>query len=109
MNEVYLEGSIISIEKPQHTTNTQCHLKICLQVAHVTAQKKTKSEKYTINAWNKLATWGLNNLELGMKVFVKGYLTQQSYKNVPLTEVTASKFIIGKPLTSEKFPTFPTS
>ena len=95
MNEVYLEGIITDIEEPQHTVNTQRHLKIRLKVSHVTTQKKTKSEKYTINAWNKLATWGLNNLELGMKILVKGYLTQQSYSNILFTEITASKFIIG--------------
>ena len=54
------------------------------------------NELYTINAWNRLAEWAVQMLQSGMHVYVKGYLTQRTQQNGPLTEVTAKLLCSGR-------------
>ena len=94
MNEVFLEGTVVSITMVEHAASVKPHCVCQLRVAHRNQKQQTVSELYTINAWNRLAVWAAQALKPGMRVCVKGYLTQQTQQNVVVTEVTANRFVI---------------
>ncbi len=93
MNEVYLEGVIVSVEKPVAADKNN-HLVYQLRMTHRNRQGQLKQELFTVNAWNRLADWAEKNIGPGIPVFVKGYLTQRSHGGAAATEVTASRFVI---------------
>lgn len=93
MNEVYLEGVIVSVEKPVAADKNN-HLVYQLRMTHRNRQGQLKQELFTVNAWNRLADWAEKNIGPGIPVFVKGYLTQCSHGGAAATEVTASRFVI---------------
>lgn len=102
MNDVFLEGVIISLTpnevKPNNTNLVTCQL----MVPHRNRSGQLKQESYTILAWNKLATWVEKALRPGTRVFVKGYLTQRLQNGLTFSDVTASRIIIKQmPLREE--------
>lgn len=78
MNEVYLEGIVASVDKPENTADRNHHLVCQLRMTHRTRQGQLKHELYTVNAWNRLADWAEKHIDAGTPVFIKGYLTQRS-------------------------------
>ena len=94
MNEVFLEGTVASMALVEHTASAKQHCVCRLRVAHRNQKQQTVNELYTINAWNRLAVWAAQALKPGMRVCVKGYLTQRTQQNVVVTEVTANRFVI---------------
>ena len=94
MNEVFLEGTVASMALVEHTASAKQHCVCQLRVLHRNQKQQTVSELYAINAWNRLAAWAVQALKPGMRVCVKGYLTQQTQQNVAVTEVTANRFVI---------------
>ena len=94
MNEVFLEGTVASMALVEHTASAKQHCVCQLRVAHRNQKQQTVNELYTINAWNRLAVWAAQALKPGMRVCVKGYLTQRTHQSVVVTEVTANRFVI---------------
>ena len=94
MNDVFLEGLIISLSpnevKPNNTSLVTCQL----MVPHHTRSGQIKQETFSILAWNRLAAWVERTLHPGMHVFVKGYLTQRQQNGLTFNDVTASRFIV---------------
>lgn len=93
MNEVFLEGVIVLLEKPEAADKNN-HLVYQLRMTHRNRQGQFKQELFTVNAWNHLADWAEKHIGPGIPVFVKGYLTQRSHGGTAATEVTASRFVI---------------
>ena len=93
MNEVFLEGVIVSVDKPKAADKNN-HLVYQLRMTHRNRHGQLKQELFTVNAWNRLADWAENNIGPGIPVFVKGYLTQRSHGGEVATQVTASRFVI---------------
>ena len=85
MNEVFLEGTVASMALVEYAASAKQHCVCQLRVVH---------RLYTINAWNRLAAWAAQALKSGMRVCVKGYLTQRTQQSVVVTEVTANRFVI---------------
>ena len=96
MNEVYLEGVIASIDKPETKADQNHHLVCQLRMTHRTRQGQLKHELYTVNAWNRLADWAEKHIATGTPVFVKGYLTQRNHSGAAVVEITASRIVIGQ-------------
>lgn len=94
MNEVFLKGIIVSVDKPEHQAAENNHLVYQLRMTHHNRRGQLKQELYTVNIWNCLADWAEKHIEPGIPVFVKGYFTQRSHGGVAATEVTASRFVI---------------
>ena len=94
MNEVFLEGTVASMTFVEHAASARQHCVCQLRVVHRNQKQQTVNELYTINAWNRLAVWAAQALKPGMRVCVKGYLTQRTQQNVVVTEVTANRFVI---------------
>ena len=93
MNEVFLEGTVVSITMVEHAASVKPHCVCQLRVAHRNQKQQMVHELYTINAWNRLAKWVVQMLQSGMHVHVKGYLTQRTQQSTAVTEVTASYFV----------------
>ena len=94
MNEVFLEGTVASMALVEYSASAKQHCVCQLRVVHRNQKQQTVSELYTINAWNRLAAWAAQALKSGMRVCVKGYLTQRTQQSVVVTEVTANRFVI---------------
>lgn len=93
MNDVFLEGTVVSITMVEHAASVKPHCVCQLRVAHQNQKQQMMHELYTINAWNRLAKWAVQMLQSGMHVCVKGYLTQRTQQSTAVTEVTASYFV----------------
>ena len=91
MNRVYMSGKLA--ESPlMRMDGGIAHLTAVLRVSHRTRAGIRKSEDYRINAWNRIAQWGMANLERGQVVAVQGYLTQNHADgNTP--EITVEEFL----------------
>ena len=91
MNRVYISGKLA--ESPlMRMDGGIAHLTALLRVSHRTRAGMRKSEDYRINAWNRIAQWGMANLERGQIVAVQGYLTQ-NHADGNATEVTVEEFL----------------
>ena len=93
MNKVYISGKII--EAPQIHLNdgsSPIYMTTTLCVTHKTRIGIRKYETYRINAWNRVAQWGLENLKLGQIVAIQGYLIQKS-GNGPAVEIAVEEFL----------------
>ena len=91
MNRVYISGKLA--ESPlMRMDGGIAHLKALLRVSHRTRAGMRKSEDYRINAWNRIAQWGMANLERGQIVAVQGYLTQNRADG-NVTEITVEEFL----------------
>ena len=91
MNRVYISGKIA--ESPlMRMDGGIAHLTALLRVSHRTHAGIRKSEDYRINAWNRIAQWGMANLERGQVVAVQGYLTQ-NHADGNTTEITVEEFL----------------
>lgn len=96
MNKVFLSGIIadspVLVSKPE---DANPHMVMTLCVSHKTTQGLVKRELYTANAWNKTALWAHENLKQGIRVVIKGYLSQRPLKEsaaFPSIEVTVEEF-----------------
>lgn len=98
MNEVYLEGIIVSVDKPEARADQNHHLVCQLRMTHRTRQGQLKHELYTVNVWNRLADWAERHIAAGTPVFIKGYLTQRNHSGAAAVEITASRFVIKQAL-----------
>ena len=96
MNEVYLEGIVTTITAMEHAASANPHCVCQLRVTHPNRKNQMVNELYTINSWNHLAEWAIHSLKTGMRVCLKGYLTQRMQQNAAVTEVTANHFFIQK-------------
>lgn len=94
MNEVYLEGIIVSVDKPEAKADQNHHLVCQLRMTHRTRQGQPKHELYTVNVWNRLADWAEKHIATGTPVFIKGYLTQCNHSGAAAVEITANRFVI---------------
>ena len=91
MNRVYMSGKLA--ESPlMRMDGGIAHLTAVLRVSHRTRAGIRKSEDYRINAWNRIAQWGMANLERGQVVAVQGYLTQ-NHSDGNTTEITVEEFL----------------
>ena len=97
MNEVFLEGVIVSVEKPVAADKNN-HLVYQLRMTHRNRQGQLKQELFTVNAWNRLADWAERHIAAGTPVFIKGYLTQRNHSGAAAVEITASRFVIKQAL-----------
>lgn len=98
MNEVYLEGVIVSVGKPEAKATQNHHLVCQLRTTHRTRQGQLKHELYTVSAWNRLADWAEKHITAGTPVFIKGYLAQRNHSGAAAVEITASRFVIKQAL-----------
>ena len=62
MNEVFLEGTVVSITMVEHAASVKPHCVCQLRVAHRNQKQQMMNELYTINAWNHLAKMGSSNV-----------------------------------------------
>ena len=90
MNEVFLEGTVASMALVEYAASAKQHCVCQLREVH----RNQKQQTVSINAWNRLAAWAAQALKSGMRVCVKGYLTQRTQQSVVVTEVTANRFVI---------------
>ena len=91
MNRVYISGKLA--ESPlMRMDGGIAHLTALLRVSHRTRAGMRKFEDYRINAWNRIAQWGMANLERGQIVAVEGYLTQNRADG-NVTEITVEEFL----------------
>ncbi len=96
MNQVYISGKIADRPRLTRAENGSAHLMFALSVRHRTARGVVKQELYTVNAWNKAALWGAEQLAQGQLVALRGYLTQHTGEGGVLTvEVTAEEFLLS--------------
>ena len=96
MNQVYISGKIADRPRLTRAETGSAHLMFALSVRHRTARGVVKQELYTVNAWNKAAQWGAEQLAQGQLVALRGYLTQHTGEGGVLTvEVTAEEFLLS--------------
>ena len=96
MNELFLSGTILGLVKTPTTGDTS-HVVCQLRHSHRNCQQQVIHEIYTVHAWNCLADWAAQTLKPGVRVYVKGYLTQKLRGDVVMTEVTAAQFFVQNP------------
>ena len=96
MNELFLSGTILTLVKTPTTGDTS-HIVCQLRHSH----RNRIHETYTVHAWNRLADWAAQTLKPGVRVYVKGYLTQKLRGDVVMTEVTATQFFVQNPVGME--------
>lgn len=89
LNEVYLSGTVMEIERMTHVNTNALHLVIHLRVSHRTSQQKIRHEVYAVDVWDNVASWAEGNLQAGGRVVIKGYLSQHSIGDRTVTGVTA--------------------
>ena len=92
MNQVYISGKIADRPRLTRAENGSAHLMFALSVRHRTAKGLVKQELYTVNAWNKAALWGAEQLAQGQLVALRGYLTQHTGEGGVLT---AEEFLLS--------------
>ena len=93
MNELFLSGTILTLVKTPTTGDTS-HVVCQLRHSHCNRQQQVIHETYTVHAWNRLADWAAQTLKPGVRVYVKGYLTQKLRGDVTMTEGTAAQFFV---------------
>lgn len=91
MNKVYISGKIVDQPFMRMEGENQ-HMILKLRVSHKKRNGERRFEDYRVNAWNRIAQWGMTNLVGGQIVAVQGYLTQ-NISNNHATEVTAEEFL----------------
>ena len=96
MNEVYLNGVIADMKEMKHRTVDTRHLEIQLRLSHRNRRQQMIHELYPVNAWDRLAAWAADELRCGMRVTVKGYLTQRSNDGGQAVEITAQRFLVNQ-------------
>ena len=101
MNEVFLEGVIVSVDKPESTADQNHHLVCQLLMSHRPQQGKLKHDLYAVHAWNRLADWAARHITTGTPVFIKGYLTQRNRSGAAAVEIAASRFVIRQVMPHE--------
>lgn len=92
MNELFLSGTILTLVKTPTTGDTS-HVVCQLRYSHRNRQQQVIHETYTVHVWNHLADWAVQTLKPGVRVYVKGYLTQKLRGDAVMTEVTAAQFL----------------
>lgn len=92
MNNLFICGRIVEQPALRMEGGTAPHLILTLRVAHRTRTGERRAEDYRVNAWNRIAQWGMENLARGQVVVVHGYLTQNA-SNGSATEITAMEFM----------------
>ncbi len=96
MNQVFISGIIADRPRLTQPENGTAHLMFVLSVRHRTAKGVVKQELYTVNAWNRVALWGAEQLAQGQLVAMRGYLTQHARENgVLAVEITAEEFLLS--------------
>ena len=96
MNQVFISGIIADRPRLTQPENGAAHLMFALSVRHRTAKGVVKQELYTVNAWNRVALWGAEQLAQGQLVAMRGYLTQHARENgVLAVEITAEEFLLS--------------
>ena len=73
------------------------HVVCQLRYSHRNRQQQVIHETYTVHVWNHLADWAVQTLKPGVRVYVKGYLTQKLRGDAVMTEVTAAQFFVQSP------------
>ena len=79
------------------TTGDTSHVVCQLRHSHRNRQQQVIHESYTVHVWNRLADWAVQTLKPGVRVYVKGYLTQKLRGDAVMTEVTAAQFFVQNP------------
>ena len=96
MNKIFISGIIADRPRLTQPENGAAHLMFALSVRHRTAKGVVKQELYTVNAWNRVALWGAEQLAQGRLVALQGYLTQHAREGGALTvEITAEEFLLS--------------
>ena len=96
MNQVFISGIIADRPRLTQPENGAAHLMFALSVRHRTAKGVVKQELYTVNAWNRVALWGAEQLAQGQLVALQGYLTQHARESgVLAVEITAEEFLLS--------------
>lgn len=91
MNKVYISGKVV--QQPLLLMEGETpHLVMTVRVAHKKRNGERRSEDYRVNAWNRVAQWGKDNLEQSQIIALQGYLTQNASNN-HATEITAEEFL----------------
>ena len=91
MNKVYISGKIVQQPLLQMEGEIP-HLVMSVRVAHKKRNGERRSEDYRVNAWNRIAKWGKENLKQGQIIALQGYLTQNASNN-HATEITVEEFL----------------
>lgn len=91
MNKVYISGKIVQQPLLQMESEIP-HLVMSVRVAHKKRNGERRSEDYRVNAWNRIAKWGKENLKHGQIIALQGYLTQNASNN-HATEITVEEFL----------------
>lgn len=92
MNQVFISGRIAEAPVLRMENGEVPHLTFTLRVGHRTRAGAQRTEDYRVNAWNRIAQWGVENLSRGRTVALCGYLTQNA-ANANATEITAAEFL----------------
>ena len=96
MNQVFISGIIADRPRLTQPENGAAHLMFALSMRHRTAKGVVKQELYTVNAWNRVALWGAEQLAQGQLVALQGYLTQHARESgVLAVEITAEEFLLS--------------
>lgn len=91
MNKVYISGKVV--QQPLLLMEGETpHLVMTVRVAHKKRNGERRSEDYRVNAWNRVAQWGKDNLEQSQIIALQGYLTQNASNN-HATEITVEEFL----------------
>lgn len=91
MNKVYISGKVVQQSLLMMEGETP-HLMMTVRVAHKKRNGERRSEDYRVNAWNRVAQWGKDNLKQGQIIALQGYLTQNASNN-HATEITVEEFL----------------
>ena len=92
MNNLFISGKVVEQPALRLEGGDAPHLTFTLRVAHRTRAGERRAEDYRVNAWNRIAQWGVENLARGQLVAVHGYLTQSASRGNAV-EITATEFM----------------
>ena len=80
MNKVELLATIAA--KPTVQGEAPLHITFPATVSHKTKSGETRNENYPISAWYATAQWILDNLSVGERAIISGYLAQKKDHSV---------------------------
>jgi len=91
MNHVFLTGVVTSNPIVLSKENESQHVQFVISVSHKNTSGQKRVEKYPIQAWNKIASWSIEHLNIGRMITVSGYLTRR-----PEIGIAAREIILGE-------------
>ena len=101
MNEVYVSGRIVKLQRRSVPFDADC-FRFILQVTHRLPSKQITIDNFIVYTWNNAAKWAAENLQPGDEVLVKGALTHMQSDNLRSTAISALRIIVTQHDTSTR-------